>query len=197
MKRLLLLGLILAVFLPKNSSAQSTNAVKIGVLNVFRVIAECAEGKQANEDYQRKFEAKRDELARKQKELQDLQQQLQSQAKTLNDESRMALTTSIEAKTTDLKRLQEDAEKEFNSLRSEILNRIGNKLAPVLQQYAQEHRYTWVLDSSNQATQIVYSDPAIEITDDIIKRFDASQISSKTTAPSDLKAPAPSDKKAN
>jgi outer membrane protein len=194
MKKLLLLGLILAVFLPKNTSAQSTNAVKIGVLNVFRVIAECAEGKQANEDYQRKFEAKRDELAKKEKELQDLQQQLQNQSKTLNDESRMTFTKGVEAKTTDLKRSQADAEKEFNALRSEIFNRIGNRLAPILEQYAKEYHYTWVLDSSNQTTQIVYSDPAIEITDDIIKRLDASQISSKTTAPSGLKAPAPSAK---
>jgi outer membrane protein len=197
MKRLLLLGLIFALLFPKDTSAQSTNAVKIGVLNVFRVIAECVEGREANEDYQRKYEAKRDELAKKEKELQDLQQQLQNQSKTLNDESRMTLTKGIEVKTTDLKRSQEDAEKEFNALRSEIFNRIGNRLAPILEQYGKEYHYTFILDSSNQTTQIVYSDPAIEITDDIIKRLDASQISSKTTAPSDLKAPGPSAKKNN
>jgi Skp family chaperone for outer membrane proteins len=109
----------------------------------------------------------------------------------------MTLTKGIEAKTTDLKRSQQDAEKEFNALRSEIFNRIGNRLAPILEQYGKEYHYTFILDSSNQTTQIVYSDPAIEITDDIIKRLDASQISSKTTAPSDLKAPAPSAKKNN
>ena len=86
---------------------------------------------------------------------------------------------------------------EFTALRSQIFNRIGNRLSPIVDQYAKEYHYTLILDSSNQATQIVYSDPAIEITDDIVKRLDASQISSKTAAPAVLKAPAPSDKKTN
>ena len=194
-RRLLLLAIILAALSPRNVSAQTTNAVKIGVLNVFRVIAECAEGKQANEEFQRKFEAKKEELDKKQRELQDLQRQLQSQSKTLNDESRIALTKSIDTKTIDLKRSQEDGDKEFKALRSQIFNRIGNRLSPIVDQYAKEYHYTLILDSSNQATQVVYSDPAIEITDDIVKRLDASQTSSKTAPPAVLKAPAPSDKK--
>jgi outer membrane protein len=185
-RRLSRLAIILAAFLSGSASAQTTNAVKIGVLNVFRVIAECAEGKQANEEFQRKFEAKKEELDKKQRELQDLQRQLQSQSKTLNDESRIALTKSIDTKSIDLKRSQEDGDKEFTALRSQIFNRIGNRLSPIVDQYAKEYRYTLILDSSNQATQIIYSDAAIEITDDIVKRLDASQISS--TTPSDKKA---------
>ena len=178
-RKLLFLWMILILLMFKNSFAQNTHALKFGSLNVFRVIVECAEGKQANEDYQKKFEAKRDELGRKQKAIQDLQQQLQTQSNSLNDETRVALSKSIETKTTDLKRSQEDAEKEFSSLRNEIFNRVGAKLVPVVQQYAKEYNFTVILDTSNQASQVVYTDPAIEITDDIIKRFDASQISSK------------------
>jgi outer membrane protein len=204
-RKMLVLGALLGLIASENTTAQSTNAAKVGVINVIRVIVECAEGKQANEDYQKRFDAKKEELAKNQKELQDLQQQLQSQSKTLNDEATISLSKSIEAKTTGLKRSQEDAEKEFSSLRNEIFNRIGNKLAPIVQQYAREYNYTIIFDSSNQANQIIYSDPAIEITDDIIKRFDASQISSrsidptapKTTTPASPKAPATQDNKTN
>ena len=124
-RKLLFLWMILILLMFKNSFAQNTHALKFGSLNVFRVIVECTEGKQANEDYQKKFEAKRDELGRKQKAIQDLQQQLQTQSNSLNDETRVALSKSIETKTTDLKRSQEDAEKEFSSLRNEIFNRVG------------------------------------------------------------------------
>ena len=196
-RRSLLLATMLTVWLSGSVFAQTTNAVKIGVLNVFRVIAECADGKQANEDYQRKFEARREELAKKQRELQELQQQLQSQSRTLNDESRAALSKSVDAKTTELKRSQEDSDKEFTELRNQIFNRIGNKLGPIVQQYAKEYGYTFILDSSTQANQVVYSDPSIEITDDVIKRLDASQVSSKTEAPTGLKPAGPSDKKIN
>ena len=152
-------------------------------MNVLRAIVECSEGKQANEEFQKKFEAKRDELSRKQKEIETLQQQLKSQAATLNEEAGAALARSIEVKTTDLKRSQEDAEKEFNELRNQIFNRIGSKLAPLVQQYAKEKNFTLVLDSSSQTTQLTYVDPATDITDDVVKRYDAMQVSSTSSAP--------------
>ena len=168
--------------LPMVTAAQ-TNPPKIGVMNVLRAIVECSEGKQANEEFQKKFEAKRDELSRKQKEIETLQQQLKSQATTLNQEAGAALARSIEVKTTDLKRSQEDAEKEFNELRNQVFNRIGSKLAPLVQQYAKEKNFTLVLDSSSQTTQLTYVDPATDITDDIVKRYDAMQVSSNSSAP--------------
>jgi Skp family chaperone for outer membrane proteins len=182
MRRILVLAGIVALALPVAAAAQ-TSPSKIGVMNVLRAIVECSEGKQANEEFQKKFEAKRDELSRKQKEIETLQQQLKSQAATLNEEAGAALARSIETKTTDLKRSQEDAEKEFNELRNQVFNRIGSKLAPLVQQYAKEKNFTLVLDSSSQTTQLTYIDPATDITDDVVKRYDAMQVSSTSPAP--------------
>jgi outer membrane protein len=178
-----ILVLVGAVALAVQAAAAQTNPPKIGVMNVLRAIVECREGKQANEEFQKKFEAKRDELSRKQKEIETLQQQLKSQAATLNDEARAGLSKSIEQKTTDLQRSQEDAEKEFNELRNQIFNRIGSKLAPLVQQYSKEKNFTLVLDSSSQTTQLTYIDPATDITDEVVKRYDAMQVSSNSSAP--------------
>jgi outer membrane protein len=182
MRKILVLVSVVALALPVAAAAQ-TNPPKIGVMNVLRAIVECREGKQANEEFQKKFEAKRDELSRKQKEIETLQQQLKSQTATLNDEARAGLSKNIEQKTTDLQRSQEDAEKEFNELRNQIFNRIGSKLAPLVQQYAKEKNFTLVLDSSSQTTQLTYIDPATDITDEVVKRFDAMQVSSSGPAP--------------
>jgi len=198
MKRIFFFICAIALVLPVAAAAQSS-APKIGVMNVLRAIVECSEGKQANEEFQKKFEAKRDELSRRQKEVETLQQQLKTQAATLNDEAQAALARSIQAKTTDLQRSQEDAEKEFNELRNQIFNRIGSKLAPLVQQYAKEKNFTLVLDSSSQTTQLTYVDPATDITDDVVKRYDAMQVSSSTPAAKPAtatspKAPAPAAK---
>jgi outer membrane protein len=182
MKRILVLMVAAALTLPIAAIAQ-TSPPKIGVMNVLRAIVECSEGKQANEEFQKKFEAKREELSKKQKEVETLQQQLKSQAATLNDEARAGLTRSIEVKSTDLQRSQEDAEKEFNELRNQIFNRIGAKLAPVVQQYAKEKQFTLVLDSSSQTTQLTYVDPATDVTDDVVKRYDALQGAGSSSTP--------------
>jgi outer membrane protein len=179
MRRILVFAGAIALALPAAVAAQN-NPPKIGVMNVLRAIVECNEGKQANDEFQKKFEVKREDLSKKQKEIETLQQQLKSQAATLNDEARAGLTRSIEVKTTELQRSQEDAEKEFNELRNQIFNRIGSKLAPLVQQYAKEKNFTLVLDSSSQTTQLTYADPATDITDDVVKRYDAMQVSSSS-----------------
>jgi Skp family chaperone for outer membrane proteins len=182
MKRILILAGAVALAQAVPATAQ-TNPPKIGVMNVLRAIVESNEGKQANEEFQKKFEAKREELSKKQKEIETLQQQLKSQAATLNDGARAGLARSLEVKTTELQRSQEDAEKEFNELRNQIFGRIGGKLAPLVQQYAKEKAFTLVLDSSSQTTQLTYIDPATDITDEVVKRYDAMQVSSSSPAP--------------
>lgn len=182
MRRILILISAVALAQAVPAAAQ-TNPAKIGVMNVLRAIVECNQGKQANDEFQKKFEAKREELSKKQKEIETLQQQLKSQAATLNDGARAGLTRSLEVKTTELQRSQEDAEKEFNELRNQIFNRIGAKLAPLVQQYAKEKAFTLVLDSSSQTTQLTYVDPATDITDEVVKRYDAMQVSSSSPAP--------------
>ncbi|MCI0417660.1 MAG: OmpH family outer membrane protein [Acidobacteria bacterium] len=166
--------------IPYHLLAQGS-AGKIGVLSVLKAISECSEGKQALGDFQKKADAKRDELEKKNNEIQELQKQLQSQARTLNDDSRAALAKSIDSKTTELQRAQDDAQKEFGQLQNEILGRIGNKVAPHVQKYAKENNFTIIVDSSNQNSQVIYSDPAIDITDEIIKRVDAAQTPAAAT----------------
>jgi outer membrane protein len=193
------LGLLLGF--PARSVAQSGAAPKIGVINVLRAIIESQEGKLANEEFQKKYEVRRQELAKKQKELEDLQQQLRTQANTLNDQTRASLSRNITIRTTELQRAQEDSEKEFTELRNEIFNRIGSKLAPLVQRYAKEYNFTLVFDSSNQSSQLSFIDPAIDFTDDIIKRYDSAQVSSssapaaqKPTLPASQTTPEPAVK---
>lgn len=173
-RKFVLVVAVAGLMMPCRLPAQGT-AGKIGLLNVVRAITENAEGKQAMGDFELKVKAKREDLEKRSNELQELQKQLQSQSRTLNDDSRAALAKSIDTKSTELQRGQDDAQKEFGQLQNEILGRIGNKIAPFVQAYAKEHSFTIIVDSSNQNSQVIYFDPAIDITDDIIKRVDAAQ----------------------
>jgi outer membrane protein len=189
MQKFFLYSLIGAFFLSPFPALGQAADQKIATINILRAIIECSEGKQANESFQKKYEAKRNELAKKQKELADLQQQLNTQGTTMNDEARAELTQNIDHKTTELQRSQEDAEKEFTNLRNDIFNRIGTKISPIVQQYSREKNFTLLLDSSNPSGQLYYADPSLDITDEIIKRYDALQISQGGGGPTTPKKP--------
>jgi len=174
MKRnVLLVGALGVLVLPLVALAQAGAPFKMGVIDFARAIASSAEGKAAISDFQKKVDAKKEELARKNGEIEQLQKQLNDQSRTLNDDSRAALAKNIDSRTTELQRSQQDAQKEFSELQGEIYNRIGSKIFPVIQQYAKDNGLTVVVDTSQQGNQLIYADPATDITEEIVKKFDS------------------------
>ncbi len=172
----LLLGLICPL------RVQGQEMVKVGVLHVARAIFESEEGKAAMADLQKKVDAKQEEFAKQQKEIQDLQAQIQRQGATLNQEAQAALARNLESKQVSFQRATEDAQKEFNQLRQDIFNRIGRKIAAEVQKYATENNFYLILDSSSQNSQVLFNTSSVDITTDIIKRFNLSQTTPGTPA---------------
>ena len=79
-------------------------------------------------------------------------------------------------------RATEDAQKQFNQLRQDIFNRIGRKIAAEVQKYAAENNFYLILDSSSQNSQVLFNTTSVDITTDIIKRFNLSQTTPGTPA---------------
>ena len=161
---------------------QGQEMVKVGVLHVARAIFESEEGKTEMADLQKKVDAKQEEFAKQQKEIQDLQAQIQRQGATLNQEAQAALARNLENKQIAFQRATEDTQKEFNQLRQDIFNRIGRKIAAEVQKYATENNFYLILDSSSQNSQVLFNTTSVDITTDIIKRFNLSQTTPGTPA---------------
>ena len=162
---------------------QGQEMVKVGVIQIDRAIFESEEGKAAMADLQKKVDAKQEEFAKQQKEIQDLQGQIQRQGATLNQEAQAALARNLERKQITFQRATEDAQREFNQLRTDIYNRIGRKIAVEVQKYAAENNFYLILNSSSQNSQVLFNDNSVDITSDIIKRFNLAQTSPASPSP--------------
>ena len=173
---------ILVFILSFPSWLQGQQMVKVGVLHVIRAIMESEQGKAAFTALQKQADAKKEELNKQQQELQTLQEQLQRQGATLNNEAKMALSRSLEDKQTILQRATQDAQREFEQRRFDIMARIGPELSKVVEHYANENNFYLILDSSSQNTQVVFNAASLDITMDIIKQFNLSQNSSSNPA---------------
>jgi outer membrane protein len=180
--KLFLIG-CMAFLLPAGLCAQGAN--KMAILNMARAMEATMDGKQAIAEFQAKLTAKQNDLQKKNIEVEEMKKQLQSQGQTLADEARAALVKKIEQGTVELTRSQEDAQKEFGQMQQEIYSRLSVKMGPLVDQYAKENQITIIMDPSAQSSQVVYYDPSIEITDDIVKRYDATPASgpAKPAAP--------------
>jgi len=196
--RLIVLGVLAsALSMPALLAGQdpgTTGATgKIGVINIQQAIAQTAEGNQALEAIRKKYEPKRQELQRRQDEINALQDQLQKQSATLSDEERSRLSRELDEKNRLFKRSQEDDQADFQADTQEAVQRIGQKMVRIIQDYAQKSGYALVIDPAGVQMPVYYAANGIDITEPIVKLYDGANpvAASAAPAPSAPKPAAP------
>ena len=166
--RLTALTVFLALIgLPLASHAQS----KIGIINFNFALANTDEGKKALADMKKKYEPKQQELERLQKEIQSIQDQLNKPAPGLSNDDQRRLTRELEDKQKNLKRWTDDAQSDLAADRDEAIRRLGQKMVRIIGDYAQQNNFTLILDGAQ--VPIYYAAKGIDITDEMVKRYNA------------------------
>jgi outer membrane protein len=160
----------------------ATGANKVATVHIQQAIAECAEGKKATDDLQKRFAPKKEELERKQKEITDLQQKLQQGEKVLSDDQRSQLMREIDRKTKDFNRDNDDATADYQQAVDGMFNGIGNKMLQVIAVYAQKNGFDLVLNSAQPGT-VLWQKQTVDITDEIKGAYNMTFPASGLTAP--------------
>src|SRR5436309_10614490 len=160
---------------------------RIAVVDFEKAVVESAEGKKSSEKYNATLQSKQVEAEKRQKELEDAQKKLQTQGAALSETAKANLQKDIDRRTIELQRFNEDAQKELQSVRDELLRPIAERASAILNALAAEQGYTLIVDISNPQSNIVWCNPKNDITEELTRRIDAA---TKTTDAA--KPPAPS-----
>ena len=170
------------------ASAQS--AQKVGVIEVGRIVQESAVGKESLARIQKISTAKQEDLTKRQTELRDLEKRIQEQGKSLSEEAMEKLQKDYQAKALDLKRFQDDAQRELEELQRKELTELEKKVLPVIEAVSKELGYTLVFNKFQSG--LLHADDAVDITAAVIQKFNtAIAAAPKTDAKPAAAAPAP------
>ena len=157
------LGVSLAAF------AQAPPAPKIGVIEVQRIVQESAVGKESLARVQKIQQGKQDELTRRQKELRDLEQKIQDQGKSLSEDAMEKLQKDYQTKALDLKRAQDDAQRDLEEAQRKELGELERRVMPVIDSVAKEQGLQLVFNKFQSG--LLYADSNIDITEAVIAKF--------------------------
>jgi len=163
-------------------AAAPAEGQRFAVINIQRIAAESTEGKASTAKVQALNQKKISDLNDLNKRLQADQQKLSAQGTMLNEAARAELERNIDKEQKDLQRSQQDAQEEVQQLQQDLQNAFQAKLLPIIQQVVAERKITILFSQADAG--IVFADPALDLTADVIKRFD-------TAAPAATAAPAP------
>ncbi len=163
---------------------------KVGVINIQAAIASTAEGKKALAEIQKKFQPRQAELQRQQQEIQAIQDQLQKQANTLSDEEQRRLSRDLEEKQKLFKRSGDDADSDYRAEGQDVITRIGKKMVPIINEYCQQNGFSLIFDPAALQLPVYFLSKDSDITEEIIKRYDAANPSEGGDAATPAGAPA-------
>ena len=164
MKILALPGL-LAILLPAALAAQQ----KIGVIDVASILRDSEPGKQAIAQLEQAGKAKEDELLAKKQAFDDLQKRYQETRLTLSDDKVAEMQKQIEDMTIELRRAQDDAQREFQKLQGEAFGKIETDVLPIINAIGKEMGFSLLFNKFESG--LVYADEATDITQLVIQRF--------------------------
>jgi len=145
--------------------------IKVGSVDIQRAVNECNAGKEAKKVIMKEVEKFQQQIATKQKDLQQLKESLEKQSPMLNPEARAAKEKDYQTKIRDFQRWGEDNQNEINQKRMEMERNIAIGLTKVIQKVGADEGFTLILENNEQV--VLYASKIIDITDRVIKAYDA------------------------
>jgi outer membrane protein len=171
--------------------AQSASPNKVAIIHVQNAILQTKDGQKAQQELQVKFNPRKQQIEKKQSDIASLQDQMKKGSATMSDDAKGRLARDIDSGQKGLQRDSEDFEADVNQEEQRIMQDLGQKMMDVIIKYATQNGYAMVVDVSNPQTPVLWADPGVDITNEIIKLYDQAHPGGAAAAPAPAKAPAP------
>ena len=167
--RNLLVSLALACAVLLLAGPVVAEPVKIGYVNIQRVIDESTIGLRANAKLRKDFERRAAELKNMEKELEQVRLDLDSKGSVMSAERRRQLEEEFRRDRRDFKRADRDNSEEFNIKRKQLLIGILPKIVKAVQTIGKEQGYTLILQ--NKPDILLYLNDRVDVTSEVIARL--------------------------
>jgi outer membrane protein len=146
--------------------------LKVAVINTEQILLESQAGKKAVAELKKVQDQKEAELNAKQEEIKSLQGKIDSGRLSLAQDKLADLEKQLEDRVISARRLQDDANRDLNKRKDDVLGGIDQRVMPVINQLGKEMGFTLIFRKFESG--LIYADEAIDITPMVIQRLDAS-----------------------
>jgi outer membrane protein len=162
--------------------------VRIAFVDFQRVAAESAEGKASVLKVQALIQQKTSALQEKTKAFESAQQKLQEGGLSLSQVAHAQAQKDVDRLNVEIERLKQDANREIQNVQQQLFRELQEKVGPIIDMMIKEKGIHVVFNVGEVATILI--DPTLDITEDLIKRFDSAAGKPAAPATIGVKAPA-------
>jgi len=154
-----LIGLVL-------TSSFAMAELKIGFVNVPKVLSEAPQAKKAKKEMEREFSPRQKRLQASAKEIRKLEDQLRKDGPVMSSAARKKLENSIIKKSREAKRTEEELREDLNIRRNDVLGKLQKQIFKAMASIAEEGNYDLLLTDG-----VVYASEAVDVTAQIQEKL--------------------------
>ncbi len=150
-------------------AAQPSN--RIGVVDIQQVLNQSQKGVAMKQKLDQERAVRQRELDARQQEVMKLQAEFEKQAPLLSEQAKRERSEALQRKVRDVRRIAEDANRDFDKRVREAEVDVTREIFGIVQEYGKDQGFTLILEKST----LLYTAPAVDITAEVVKRYDAKQ----------------------
>jgi outer membrane protein len=160
-------GWVVFLLLLLASPASAQDKVKIGFIDLQRVISESQAGKKAKERFDSELKKVEAELLKERQEVERLKSDFDKRSVLLKEEERRNLEKEVQRRVVGYQRSMRDYQEELRQREGEMTGEILKEIEKIVAEVGKSEKFTLILERA----QILYTDQAIDITNRIIELY--------------------------
>jgi outer membrane protein len=161
--------LVVATLALSVSFASAQERMKIGYIDVQRVIAESQSGKRAKERFQVQVKKAEADVQKERQDLERLKSDLDKKGPLLKEEERRSMEADLQKRSVILQRTMNDYQQDLRQKESQIMSDILKEVEQIVNEVGKAEKFTLIFERS----QIIYSDQGIDITSKVIETYNS------------------------
>jgi outer membrane protein len=155
------------------TSAQTAAApapVRVGFVDIQRVLARSSAGVAAREQLEKEKAAMQRQVDAQRGDIEKLRDELEKKGQLLSADARKEKQEQLERKVRDARRLVDDLQGTLQKKEEALLAKVLQDVSGLIQKVSKDRGYGLVLE--RQRSSILYATPESDLTDDVLRAYD-------------------------
>jgi outer membrane protein len=153
----------------------ASEQIKIGIIDIQKVLSESDAGKKAKTDLESLIKSKQLIIDEKGRTIEKLKSEMEKQASVLSAEARKNKEDELEKLIKEYQRLVQDSQAEVKKKEAELTDVILKEIHEIVNKIGEQEGFSIIVELG----MVLYSDKAMDITDAILKKYNESKVKTK------------------
>lgn len=150
--------------------AAAPSSLKIGYIDVQRVLARSAAGVAAREQLEKERAGIQKEMDGRRQELEKLRDEIEKKGPLMTADARRDKQEQFDRKRRDAARAADDYQKELEKREATLLQKVLQEMGGIIERVGKEKNYFMIVEKRNAG--VLYATADADLTDEVIRAYD-------------------------